>query len=352
MTLSSLSVRNQRPEHSLSTTKVEPWEDSLRTDPSQPGVFEWWYFDSHLANGGKLMVVFHTKLFTSPQVGLEPKIQIQLETPDGRVCNVLQAYNPDEFHSSRDECDVTITKDGVVNFFRGTGLKEYHIRVTVESLDIDIQMTNTTSPWRPGNGHVWSKDNEYFDWFVAVPQGKVTATYTIAGESPVTVGGDGYHDKNWGNAPLAQTINHWYWGRGTLGPYTVISSAIVFSEKHDSVLVKTFMIQHKDTVVADDGSKVSFNAEGIEHDDKVDRPVADTLHFEYQNEGTVFVIEYLREETTLRQQMSGAWYLRFAGGMKLKKYQNNELVEEHVGHTQWDSMWFGQGRKEDLPYRK
>ncbi|KAK1674947.1 hypothetical protein BDP55DRAFT_715992 [Colletotrichum godetiae] len=352
MSLSSVSAHEQHPEHSLSTTKVEEWEDSLRTDPSQSGVFEWWYFDSHLANGGKLMVVFHTKLFTSPQVGLEPKIQVQLETPDGRVWNMLQAYDPSDFRSSRVECDVTIANESGVNFFRGTGLKAYHIRVAVESLDIDIRMTSTTSPWRPGQGCVWSKEDEYFDWFVAVPQGKVTATYTIAGESPVTVEGDGYHDKNWGNAPLTETINHWYWGRGTLGPYTVISSANMFSEKHGSPMIKTFMVQNGDTVVADDASKVSFTADGIEIDDKVDRPVADTLRFGYRNDGTVFSIEYFREETTMRQQMGGGWYLRFAGGMKLKKYQNDELVEEHVGHTQWDSMWFGQGSKETLPYGK
>ncbi|KXH67298.1 hypothetical protein CSAL01_06925 [Colletotrichum salicis] len=112
----------------------------------------------------------------------------------------------------------------------------------------------------------------------------------------------------------------------------------MFSEKHGSPMIKTFMIQNGDTVVADDASKVDFTADGIELDDKVDRSVADTLRFGYRDDGTVFSIEYLREETTMRQQMGGGWYLRFAGGMKLKKYQNDELVEEHVGHTQWDSM--------------
>ncbi|KXH67299.1 hypothetical protein CSAL01_06926 [Colletotrichum salicis] len=108
------------------------------------------------------------------------------------------------------ECDVTIAREGGVNFFRGTGLKDYHIRVAMESLDIDVRMTSKTSPWRPGQGCLWSKEDEYFDWFIAVPQGKVTATYTIAGESPVTVEGDGSHDKNWGYGPLTETINHWY----------------------------------------------------------------------------------------------------------------------------------------------
>jgi hypothetical protein len=42
---------------------IKPWEDGMRTHGS-PGTYEWWYFDPHLDDGAKLVVVFLTKKFT------------------------------------------------------------------------------------------------------------------------------------------------------------------------------------------------------------------------------------------------------------------------------------------------
>ncbi len=42
---------------------IKLWEDGMRTDGS-PGTYEWWYFDAHLDDGAKLVVVFLTKEFT------------------------------------------------------------------------------------------------------------------------------------------------------------------------------------------------------------------------------------------------------------------------------------------------
>lgn len=62
---------------------VKPFEDGLRTDGSS-GTWEWWYFDAHLDNGAKLVVVFYTKPNTMPHLPLSPFIRIALELPDGR----------------------------------------------------------------------------------------------------------------------------------------------------------------------------------------------------------------------------------------------------------------------------
>jgi hypothetical protein len=43
--------------------QVLPWEDGARTDGSA-GTYEWWYFDAHLGDGAKLVVVFLPR--TSP----------------------------------------------------------------------------------------------------------------------------------------------------------------------------------------------------------------------------------------------------------------------------------------------
>ncbi|KAI8243661.1 hypothetical protein K4K53_003380 [Colletotrichum sp. SAR 10_77] len=354
MTQITKNLQEQYQKLRLSPTKIEKWEDGLRTDPSKSGVFEWWYFDSHLANGAKLMVVFHTKLFASPNTGLDPKIQVQLDTPDGRSWAITKTYPASSFNASREECNVTVNgeKDGQINFFRGSDLNSFQIHVVVDDLTVDVQLISTTSPWRPGTGHVYYDEDEYFAWLVAVPQGKVTATYKIGGEEPVTAEGDGYHDRNWGNVSLAKVINHWYWGRGTVGPYTVISSATISSDKLAYAMGISFMIQKGDVVVAEDAEKVVFTATDAGVDEQTGRSVADRLHFEYRDNELVYTLEYVKDEFTSRQKMGDGWYLRFAGTLRFKKYESGKVVEEHESRTQWDSMWFGQAHRDALMYQK
>jgi hypothetical protein len=55
----------------LSSTSIEPWDDGARTDHSA-GTYEWWYFDAHLADGAKLVVVFMNKDIAEPQKPLSP----------------------------------------------------------------------------------------------------------------------------------------------------------------------------------------------------------------------------------------------------------------------------------------
>src|SRR5579864_7640942 len=67
----------------LSRTLIEPWEDGARTD-NPAGSYEWWYFDAHLADGAKLVVVFMNKDVAEPQKPLSPLLRLELDLPDGR----------------------------------------------------------------------------------------------------------------------------------------------------------------------------------------------------------------------------------------------------------------------------
>jgi len=61
---------------------IKLWEDGMRTDGS-PGTYEWWYFDAHLDDGAKLVVVFLTKEMIDLEKPLTPSIRIDLTLPDG-----------------------------------------------------------------------------------------------------------------------------------------------------------------------------------------------------------------------------------------------------------------------------
>src|SRR3981081_2364904 len=87
--------------------EIKPWEDAMRTD-GNVGTYEWWYFDAHLDDGAKLVVVFYTKNFTEIAKPLGPMIRIDLDLPDGTSYNKIGEFKPEEFTAARERCDVHI----------------------------------------------------------------------------------------------------------------------------------------------------------------------------------------------------------------------------------------------------
>ncbi len=87
--------------------QVLPWEDGARTDGG-PGTFEWWYFDTNLDNGAKIVVEFFNKDFMDINTPLAPMIGLHLNLPDGTSYNKMAEFKPEEFTASKDRCDVRI----------------------------------------------------------------------------------------------------------------------------------------------------------------------------------------------------------------------------------------------------
>jgi hypothetical protein len=159
-------------------------------DRRQCGTYEWWYFDAHLDDGAKLVVVFLTKNFTDITKPLAPMIRIDLDLPDGTSCNKIARFEPDEFSASQERCHVRIGG----NSFKGD-LRTYKIIAKVDDIAVEVGLTGEIPAWRPGTGHWYfgARGEHEFNWLPAVPQGKVDATYSVAGRSS-TAAGVGYHD--------------------------------------------------------------------------------------------------------------------------------------------------------------
>lgn len=50
-----------------------------------------------------------------------------------------------------------------------------------------------------------------------------TAVHLNIGARPLSfTDGVGYYEKTWGDAPLLESINSWYWGHARFGPYSVV----------------------------------------------------------------------------------------------------------------------------------
>jgi hypothetical protein len=341
----------------ISPDHVAPWEDGARTDGSA-GTYEWWYFDAHLDDGAKLVVVFFTKDFAEVDKPLAPMIRIDLDLPDGTSYNKIARFQPTDFAASKDNCDVRIAG----NVFTGD-LHTYQVSATIDDIAIEVNLTGEVPPWRPATGHWYfgANDEHEFNWLPSVPQGKVDASYRI-GDSAHSTTGVGYHDHNWGNTPMNVLINHWYWARGQAGPYTVVASYITAEEKFSSAELPVFLLAKDGQVVGDDGSKVSFELLGPYVDTATAKPVANVTRYTYADGDDAYEITFTRHRDLSVNKMindihglkkvaarlvgfDGA-YLRFTGELRVEHKNAGKIVDSYADTAIWELMYMGKTRSE------
>jgi hypothetical protein len=335
---------------------VRPFEDGQRTEPAR-GVYEWWYFDAHLDDGAKLVVVFYTKPLMAPGAVLAPMITINLDLPDGRNLSKTLHAAPDTFAASREGCDVRIG----ANRFTGD-LHTYRITAAIEEVSVEIEMVGEIRPWRPKSGHIHfgpQGGEHLFAWLPSVPQGRVTATYRVGQQEQRTTG-IGYHDHNWGDVPMPKLMHDWYWGRAKVGPYTVIASYITAEQAYGFEPLTIFLLARDGQIIADDAAKVTFSTGGVGTDAVTGTPVADITRYEYRDGDERIVVTFRREKTIVRHRFTDAlpwWkrlaarlagiapaYLRFTGQVTLQRFVGAEAVETIEDEALWELMYFGRPR--------
>ena len=334
---------------------IKPFEDGMRTDGA-PGSYEWWYFDAHLDDGAKLVVVFYTKEFTDLSKPLTPQVGIDLTLPDGTTVSKIGVLDAGSFSASTDACDVRIGG----NTFAGD-LHTYSIHAKVDDISVDVSLTGQVPAWRPETGHFLFGDagEHIFAWLPSIPQGKVEATYGIGGQTSTTWG-IGYHDHNWGNESMLKLIHHWYWARGAAGPYSVIASYITAEKDYGYTELPVFMLARDGKLIADDGGKVAFEQLGSYTDVETGKPVANVTRYTYTDGDERYVVTYTRHRDLsavkfvddlhgpkkLAAKLAGfdGAYLRFAGEVRVEHYQGEQLVENHTDDALWELMYFGKAR--------
>jgi hypothetical protein len=334
---------------------IKPHEDGLRTDGGA-GSYEWWYFDAHLDDGAKLVVVFFTKEFTAIDRPLAPMIRIDLTLPDGTTVEKLAEFDAGTFSASTDSCDVRIG----ANVFAGD-LHTYTIRAKAEDVEVDVTLTGTVPAWRPESGH-WlfgDEGEQIFAWLPSVPEGKVEATYSIGGKTSTTTG-VGYHDHNWGNTLMLKLMHHWYWARGSAGPYSVIASYITAEKEYGYATLPVFMLARDGKLIADDKTKVTFEELGPYIDTDTGKPVANVTRYTYTDGDERYVVTYTRHSDLstvkfvdglkgpkkLAAMVTGfdGAYLRFVGEVRIEHYQGEDVVENYTDDALWELMYFGKAR--------
>jgi len=334
----------------------------MRTDGSA-GTYEWWYFDSILNDGSKLVIAFYTKPFTEPDGPLKPFVSIQLDRADGlSLDKEFHVKSLAEFSAAKERCNVRIGP----NTFAGD-LHTYTIHAELESITADVTITGQVPSWRPETGVIeyGEKREQFLAWLPSVPQGAVDAAITIDGQT-TTYTGIGYHDHNWGNTPMPTLVNHWYWGRGQIGEYSIIAANITSEEAYGGAEILLFMLAKDGQIVAGDGQKVQFRLQDIYVDETTGKPVAKTVIYDYRDDTQHYVVTFKRHRDLVVHKFIDdvkgikhllAWlvgmdaaYLRFAGDIIVERYEGDTVVETKQADGIWELMYFGKvhdGGRED-----
>ena len=207
---------------------------------TSPGGYEWWYFDAESPDGRTRIVaillegfVFHPgylrayKRYLKRPTTVGPPVAGDFPCAyfvvyrDGKIARqFMTQYRPDQFSASAERPRVTIGPNAMRCDADGTyrlSLQGHPWRVTARGPQTDYDATLAAElTFAPSFGHppierpFLSREMTGAEhrWVLAAPHCRVSGTID---DEPFE--GLGYHDHNFGTAPIGPGLKRWVWGR-------------------------------------------------------------------------------------------------------------------------------------------
>lgn len=287
----------------INPSEVEQWEDGVR-DNEAPNHFEWWYFDSILDDGAKVVIQFLSKngrTFASNE--FHPTIFYKVTMPDGR--QIDKEYHPKakDINWSKDTCDVHFGS----HYFRGD-LKHYEIHMELQDgMAADLTLDSVSKPYRPGTSYFqFGEPDKYYTWLCVVPRGKVSGSITVDGETK-HVTGAGYHDHQWGSINFHKYWNHWIWVRQGFEDYSMLLFDFFAGEEHGYKRFPILFIQDANgELVFESSENVKCLVEQHYTDDASDKEYPSKMQYEFENSGTTVSYHLEATKTIEKKGMKNA----------------------------------------------
>ncbi|KAJ7749630.1 hypothetical protein B0H16DRAFT_1461039 [Mycena metata] len=205
--------------------------DGPKVQPINATTFDWWYFDVVSTNPADLSTAVVTFFSTPP--GAFP-----LLTPstDITVAVLWISFSNGTLWSTASYADgatVKVNGDYTDGTWDDSGLSwtstESGYLIEIDAPDAGVTGTisfRTVAPSHYPCGPAEAGQNlelgPHIGWANAISDADSTVDLRIDGDTPVAFKGTGYHDKNWSDVVSGTHIASWYWGRGRLGPYSLV----------------------------------------------------------------------------------------------------------------------------------
>lgn len=313
----------------INPKKIEKWEDCRRNKNDGAGNWEWWYFDSILDDGSKVVIQFFTKagMKKIKKAGDSPSVTIKITLPDGTEYNEEIDIKPQDCFYGEEQCDVRLGKHTFIGDF-----KEYHIHVdTYHGVGADLVLKSLAKPYRPGTAYFsFGDEGEYYTWLCGVPKGEVSGTIIINGETK-TVHGKGYHGHQWGNQFYLPEWNHWVWARQSFEDYSVLVFDFVTSEKYGYQRFPIIFIQDKNgEIVFESKEGVDCTVSGDYLDDQFSgKHYPSNIHYRFENDGKK--VEYTLNKKDILEA-KGIKNLPLMARMLAKKLKMNVAYTRYAAY--------------------
>ncbi len=339
----------------LKRDAVELWEDGSRVSGKR-GEYEWWYYDSHYPDGTVLVIFFFSKMPIAVNGPIKPIATMELTLPNGEKFSEEVYATIEESRYSKEQCDVKIG-----DCWCKGDLKRYDVVFKGKTMSATLTLDGTIRAWRSQTGSIFFGDKEeyYFAWLPAIPEGKAVADVTYDNGKSLHLEGSGYHDHNWGNISMMSLMHHWYWGRAKIGDYKVISSWITAGKKYGYKDHDVFMIAKNGEIIGDNSNHtLKFLPQDRYIDEHTGKPVYNKVIYEYVAENgeeyriiydrqgdinkTCFV-DVLPKPLGFLAKLIGfdGGYLRFFGTATVEKIVDGVSVEKVSEPAVWELMYFG-----------
>lgn len=245
-----------------------------------PDYYEWWYFDGHFDNGYTCAIGFH-KPFAHYKPHF-PAINISIRTPDGQDLMTVGAIDPKNCSMSAEKCDVKMGE----YFARQEGPDTYHIYAKGKKGGADLIFHRKLPGWKPlGKGSLYEGHGEKQNWLVPCPRAVVEGTLWV-GDKAIKVNGMGYHDHNWGNCEMEDSLHKWFWGRLHHPEYTVIYYYLYPAREGEPHSGRFYLAKGDKPILLPDTFYLNYSGQIV--DEQLKQTIPSDLSISAKDDGTAF----------------------------------------------------------------
>lgn len=222
--------------------------EDISVKKSEPGSYEWWYFDARDHKGEyQIVIIFYEgcpfsskyirnqdKYADQPAAKADryPAVSISVYKHGKTVYYSMSEYAPSDAVFHREAVSLKVGDHTMEALIDENDQLVYALRLneTLPGGDRISGMLRFTSP-KP-NPDLWKSIRDDHSttaahkWNLVQPlamvKGVLSVNQTGSFEKPIIFDGVGYHDHNIGNEPMYKSFEDWYWGRVHFNDFTLV----------------------------------------------------------------------------------------------------------------------------------
>ncbi len=254
-----------------------PHADYLATDDgphpsSAPDYFEWWYYDVTFEDNSTASIVLYGAAMVDKSHA--PGVMLNLSTANGAVYNSFTSMRRDELHTSA-VGDIAVANSSAMHEGSLLHVQAEGVAEDATPLAVDLHFVPQMAGLKLGDGALKANGKTILGWVIPMPRAEVTGTVTIGGKTR-TVHGIGYHDHNWGEVDLQESMAYWYWGRVTTANLSVIYAELHLQPQFGSEPIG-FVLVGDATHMVGGFAEAQFSPHPAQFVDAANRPVPQGL---------------------------------------------------------------------------